>query len=120
LGGNFPYNVKAFKIQKTVIRIITGCSNRNSCQDLFMTLKILPLQSQYISLLLFVAKNKKKKKNLLNSVVYNIHSRQKSNFHLPLSNSSQYQKGKNSSGKEVFNNQPPSTMSLTDNIKKIN
>jgi hypothetical protein len=56
----------------------------------------------------------------MNSDVYNIHSRQKFIFHLPLSNSSQYQKGKNHFGIEVFNDQPPSTISLTDNIKKIN
>jgi hypothetical protein len=55
---------------------------------------------------------------IINNNNNNIHSRQKFNFHLPLSNSSQYQKGNNSLGKEVFNNQPPCTISLTDNIKK--
>ena len=41
----------------TIIRIITGCRRRGSYRDLFLNLKILPLQSQYIlSHLLFVVK----------------------------------------------------------------
>jgi hypothetical protein len=55
------HSVKIFKIQKNIIRIITGCRSRDSCRDVFKKLKILPLQSQYIlSLLLFVVYNKNK------------------------------------------------------------
>jgi hypothetical protein len=55
------YSVKIFKIQKDMIRIITGYRSRDSCRDLFKNLKILPLQWQYIfSLLLFVVDNKNK------------------------------------------------------------
>ena len=43
-GGNQPYSDKKFKIQKRVIRIIT----KDSCRELFKTLEILPLYSQYI------------------------------------------------------------------------
>jgi hypothetical protein len=74
--GNFPYNVKSFKIQKNIIKIITKCRDRASCRDLFKTLKMLPLQSQYtFSLPLFVANNKSKFK--INSDVYNTYTRQK-------------------------------------------
>jgi hypothetical protein len=59
--GNSSHSVKIFKIQKNIIRILTGCRGRDSCRDLFKKLKILPLQSQYIlSLLLFVVDNKNK------------------------------------------------------------
>jgi hypothetical protein len=34
LLGNSPYSVKVFKIQKNIIRIITGCRSRDSCRDL--------------------------------------------------------------------------------------
>ena len=58
--GNCSHSAKNFKIQKNIIRMITGCRSRDSCRDLFMNLKIVSLQSQYIlSLLLFVVNNKK-------------------------------------------------------------
>jgi hypothetical protein len=57
--GNSPFSIRIFKLQKRVIRIITNSRSRDSCRELFMKLKILPLCPQYIfSLLLFVAKNK--------------------------------------------------------------
>ena len=56
LWGNSSHSVQIFKIQKNIIRIITGCRSRDSCRDLFKNKKFLPLQSQYI---LFVVNNKK-------------------------------------------------------------
>jgi hypothetical protein len=57
--GNSSHSSNIFKIPKTIIRIITGCSSRDSCRNLFKKLKILPLQSQHIlSILLFVVKTK--------------------------------------------------------------
>jgi hypothetical protein len=59
--GNSSHGVKIVKIQRNIIRIITRCRSRDSCIDLFNNLKILPLQSQYILLLLlFVVDNKNK------------------------------------------------------------
>ena len=56
--ANSYYSNVIFKLQKRVIRIITGIRNRESCREHFKTLKILPLQSQYIlSLLLSVIDN---------------------------------------------------------------
>jgi hypothetical protein len=50
---------KLFKLQKRVVRIMTGQGNRTSCRELFKKLEILPLKSQYIfSILLFVVNNK--------------------------------------------------------------
>jgi hypothetical protein len=58
-GGNQPYSEKIFKIQKSVIRIITNSRMRDSCRELFQRLEILHLYSQYIfSLSIFVIKNK--------------------------------------------------------------
>jgi hypothetical protein len=55
---NSSYSINIFRLQKKAIRIITNSRSRDSCRDLFQTLNILPLQSQYIfSLLRFVVKN---------------------------------------------------------------
>ncbi|PNF17558.1 hypothetical protein B7P43_G15556, partial [Cryptotermes secundus] len=116
--GNSSHSVIIFKIQKNIIRIITGCRSRDSCRELFKKLKILPLQSQYIlSLLLFVVYNKDKFK--LNSDVYNMNTRQKYNFHLPSSTLSVYQKGVYFTGIKVFNNLPQSIKNLGNDTKKF-
>jgi hypothetical protein len=48
-----------FKMQKRVIKIITGYGYRESCRELFKELKILTHSSQYIfSLLLFIVNNR--------------------------------------------------------------
>jgi hypothetical protein len=58
--GTSPSTNKLFKLQKRVIRKMTGQGVRTSCSDLFKEMEILPLKSQYIfSILLFVVKNKK-------------------------------------------------------------
>jgi hypothetical protein len=57
--GNSPQNLKIFRIQKSIIRIMLERRRRDSCRNLFRELEILPLASQYIlSLMLFVAKNR--------------------------------------------------------------
>jgi hypothetical protein len=56
--GNSSYAINIFHVQKRVLRIMTGTRNRNSYRQLFKTLRILPLQSQYIySLLCSVVNN---------------------------------------------------------------
>ena len=50
--GNPSHNIKVFRMQKKAIRIIMGCSNRESCRNLFKELIILPLMSQYTLLYL--------------------------------------------------------------------
>ena len=73
--GNSLYN-SIFKILKTV-RIIIGTGTRDSCTELFKILNILPLQSQYILLLmLFVVNNTNKFK--INSQIHSINTRNNS------------------------------------------
>ena len=56
--GSSSHSKIIFKLQKRIIRILTNSNCRSSCQDLFKTLNILPLQSQYIlSLAMFVVGN---------------------------------------------------------------
>jgi hypothetical protein len=58
-------------------------------------------------------------KKIMKSDVYYINTRQKFNFHQPLSNLSLYQKGVYSFRKKVFNNPPRSMKSLIDKIKQF-
>ena len=89
---NSTYNNTIFEIQKRVIRIMMNVKNRESCQELFKKLKILPLQSQYIlSLLLCVAKNLNMFKS--NLVVHTINTRNSSDLYLPSVHLSKVQKG---------------------------
>jgi hypothetical protein len=54
-----PDSIKIFRLQKKIIRIMTGCRSRDSCRKLFINLEILPLPSQYIfSLIIFMIRNK--------------------------------------------------------------
>ena len=49
--------IKVFKLQKRILRIMTGCSMRDSCKKLFVEQKILTLPSLYIfQLIKFVNK----------------------------------------------------------------
>jgi len=79
--GNSHPSANIFKIQKRIIRIITNKGKRYSCRQLFKTLQILTVPSQYIFLLLvFVIKNK----GLFttNSEIHNINTWYNFNFHL--------------------------------------
>jgi hypothetical protein len=56
--GNSSHSIDIFRLQKWVIWIICGIKNTDSCRDYFKQLKIFPLQSQYMFLILmFVANN---------------------------------------------------------------
>jgi hypothetical protein len=115
-GGNQPHSEKIFKIQKSVIRIITNSRTRDSCQELFKKLEILPLYSQYIfSLLMFVIKNKHLFST--NCQFHNIHTRSKTNLHPPTANLTKFQKGVYYSGIKIFNNFPHNIKDLATEIK---
>jgi hypothetical protein len=105
--GNQPHSDKIFKIQKRLIRIITNSRTRDSCRELFKSLEILPLYSQYIfSLSIFVIKNKHlfSTNNQIHSAA--THTRFKTNLHPPIANLTKFQKGVYYSGIKILNNLP--------------
>jgi hypothetical protein len=113
---NSSQSANIFKKQKNIIIIITGCRSSDWRRDLFNSLKILPLQPQYIlSLLLFTVNNKNKFK--YNSDIKHIKSTQKSNFHQPSSNLSLYQKGVCSIIIKMFNHLPEGIKNFSDNLQ---
>ena len=50
--GNSSFSSSISKIQKRILSIIMGTGTRDSCTELFEILNIVPLQSQYILLLM--------------------------------------------------------------------
>jgi len=79
--GNSPDSIKIFRLQKKIVRIMTGCRSTDSCRKLFINLEILPLPSQYILSLLFMLRNKNQ--FLVNSEIHHIDNRQHANFQQP-------------------------------------
>jgi hypothetical protein len=79
--------------------------DRESCREYFRKLKVLPLQSQYIHLLLlFVSNNRQHFK--INSDIHSINARNKLDLHYPQSLLSVYQKGAHYTGIKIFNRLP--------------
>jgi hypothetical protein len=86
---------------------------RDSYQDMFKELKILPLKSQYLfSLLLFVAKNKELFKT--NSEIHSMNTRQNYDLHPALLNLTKSQTGVHFSETKMFNCLP---QCIKDNLK---
>lgn len=118
IWGNSPHSLRIFRMQKKIIRIMTGCNSRVSCRNLFRMLRILPFASQYIlSLMLFVVNNK----NLfvLNSDKHNIRTRHTNNLYQPTTNFTVYQKGVYCMGIRVYNNLPTYIKEESHNPKKF-
>jgi len=112
--GNSHHSNIIFRLQKRIIRIIVRIRGRDSCREYFMNLKILPLQSPYILLLLlFVIDNGDYFK--ANSEIHYIRTRNKSNLHLPISTLSVYQNGTYYNGIRVFNSLPSQIKELCHN-----
>jgi hypothetical protein len=110
--GNSHYSNTIFKIQKRAIRVIMGLKSRDFCREHFKKLKILPLRSQYIQLLLlFVVDNKRYSRE--NVEIHNINTRTKSNLHQLTANISKYQKGAYYSGIKVYNSLPTQIKNLS-------
>jgi hypothetical protein len=103
--GNSGYANKIFRLQKRVVRIITGVGNRDSCRELFKNLKILTLVSQYIySVVIFIIENRSE--YICNYNFHKRNTRQVTNLHQPMVSLSLYQKGLINMGIKIFNNLP--------------
>ena len=118
IWGNSPDSVKIFRLQKKIIRIMTGCRSTDSCRKLFINLEILHFPYQYVLyLLLFMIRNKNQ--FLVNSEIQHIDTRQHANFHQPSANMTKYQKGVCYLGVKVFNMLPSYIKTEFDYPKKL-
>jgi hypothetical protein len=115
IWGNSSDSIQVFRMQKRVVEISRD-PDADSCRELFKTLKILPLQSQYIyALSLFVVNNKDQYRET--SEIHDNKTRSRSNLHLPLTNLSIYQRGMYYNGIMVFNDLPSDMKKLSHNVK---
>jgi hypothetical protein len=120
--GNSYHSITAFKLQKKIIKIMMGIRGRESCREYFRKLKILPLQSQYIYLLLlfsmvFVINNRQHFK--VNSEIHNSNTRNNLDLHCPQSHMTVYQKGSQYTGIKIFNKLPVPIKQLSHDTKQF-
>jgi hypothetical protein len=80
--GNSTNVQRVFRVQKRVIRIMSGVGMGTSCRGLFRKHNILPVACQYIfSLMFFVVANQNNFQT--NLIVHDINTRNRNQFHLP-------------------------------------
>ena len=117
--GSSSYSDHIFKLQKKIIRIITGISNTDSCRRYFKNLKIFSLKSQYIlSIIQFIVKNKNHFQR--NNEIHNNNTRHSCDFHLPSPRISVNQKGVYYMGIRIFNSKPSEIKVLSYDIRLFN
>jgi hypothetical protein len=105
-----------FILQKKIITIVTHTRPRDSCSKVFKNVEIMTLYSQYIySLILYTVNNK----HLFNtnSKIHNYKTRCNNNLHLPIANSSNFNKGAYISGVKFFTHFPQYINTLANDQK---
>jgi hypothetical protein len=79
-GGN-PKGKTIFKLQKQVVRIISGVSRSYSCRQLFKDLNLNPLPCMYIfEIVCYIKLNLEKLEQ--NNAIHNYNTRQNLNLHV--------------------------------------
>jgi hypothetical protein len=116
--GNSYHSNTVFELQKRIIRIMVGIRSSESCREYFRKLKILPLQPQYIYLLLLLVINNRQNFKI-NSDRHNINTRNNLDLHYPQSHLSVYQKGAHYTGIKVFNRLPVPIKQLSHDTKQF-
>jgi len=116
--GSSSYDNKVLIFQKKIIRIITNTRPGDSCREVFKSMEIMTLYSQYIySLILYTINNK----HLFdtNNEIHKYKTRSNNNLHRPIANLSKFNKGAYISGIKVFNHLPQYIKALTNYNKYI-
>jgi len=113
--GHTAPSTRVFRLQKRIIRIMTGS---NSCRKLFTSLKILLLPSLYIFFLLrFVIKNKYLFST--NSKTHNYGTWQHLDFHYPSANLKKFQTGVHYMSVKIYNSLPIYIKNEINSTKKF-
>jgi hypothetical protein len=112
--GNSSYGLQILKLQKRIIRIMSGLRSRDFCKNEFNNLKILLLVSVYI---FFAVVNNTE----LYYTISQIHINMRHSFDLyqPHSNLISYQKGAYYFGIRLFNGLPLHVKKLAHNAKQF-
>jgi len=89
--GSSSHSNKVFILQKKIIRIITNTRPRDSCREVFKSMEIMTLYSQYIYSLVLYAINNKHIFDT-NNEIHKYKTRNNNNLHLPIANLSKFNK----------------------------
>jgi hypothetical protein len=104
------------RIQKRIIRVMSGLRPKDSCRDAFRDWRILPLQSQYIfSLLIFVVNNMGLYHTT--SKIHGFNTGHNFDLYRLQTNLTVYQRGPYYFGIKLFNHLPLNIKKLTHSIK---
>ena len=83
LWGNSTHKHQVFKLQKRVVRVMSGAGPRSSCRSVFRKRNILRIACQHVlSLMLFIVENQKD--FLTNAYVHGLDTRNKNHLYLPV------------------------------------
>ena len=114
--------IRVFRLQKRIIRIMTGSKSKDSCRKLFTSLKILSLPSLYIfSLLRFVIKSKDLFSTNSDTHSYGTwHLIIHLDFHYPSANLKKFQTGVHYMSVKIYNSLPIYIKNEINNKKNLN
>jgi hypothetical protein len=116
--GNSSFSMRIFRIQKRIIKVISGLRPRDSCREAFKNWGILPLQSQYIFFLLIFIVNNMGFYNLT-SQTHDFKTRHNFDLYRPQTNLSLCQRGTYYFGIKLFNHLPLDIKELSYNAKQF-
>jgi len=114
--GSSSHANKVFILQKKIIRIITNTRPIDSCREVFKSMEIVTLYSQYIYSLVLYTINIKHLFNTYNEI-HKYKTRNNNNLQCPIANLSKFSKGAYISGIKVFNHLPQYIKALTNDHK---
>jgi hypothetical protein len=113
--GSSSYAQKVFILQNKIIRIITNTRPRDSWRKVFKNVEIMTY-SQYIYSLIRHTVNNKHLFNT-NNEIHNYKTSYNNNLHLPIANSTKFNKGAYISGVKVFSHLPQYIKALANDQK---
>ena len=105
LWGGDGESKSIFKLQKQVLRVISGTSSRTSCRQIFKDYNVLTLPSLYIlEVTCFIKKYKAFM--AINSDIHNYNTRRKLNFHVQHCNTALFKRSVINMGISLYNKVP--------------
>ena len=111
--GGYGKSIKIFRLQKKVIRLITGAHKRESCRPIFKKFQILTLASLYIfEMLCFLKKHQGNVKQ--NLEIHGHNTRKKYDLNTRHCSTVLYQKSVTNMGIKLFNKLPIQIKQLDD------
>jgi hypothetical protein len=111
--GGSGESTKILRLQKKVLRLITGLKSGESCRQKFKEMKILKVISLYVlEVLCYIKKYRSGISD--NSVIHEHNTRRRTDLHVQSCRTSLFQKSVMNTGIKLFNHLPPELKRLED------